>query len=266
MNLLIKSPGSAPGVYPVARCGLDLKYLSFTIVHLGAGMATHHFETGEEEVAVHSYDGGFALKARGDWGQWSASMPARALLAEPTPMVYVPAGSEVVIQAESTAHFVIAGALGNRDVQPAIAPAGPKTVGKDNWTRTVYTHIGESIAARHLICGETVNQPGGWSSCPPHKHDVFHAPSEVPMEEVYYFQTAPPQGFGFMRVYTRDNDPAPFDVSYAVESGDTVLIPRGYHPVAACPGYTLTYAWFLAGEGRVYGAWSDDPRHAWIKA
>ena len=45
----------------------------------------------------------------------------------------------------------------------------------------------------------------------------------------------------------------------------SVLIPRGFHPVAACPGYTLNYSWFLAGEGRVYGAWRDDPRHAWIK-
>jgi len=35
--------------------------------------------------------------------------------------------------------------------------------------------------------------------------------------------------------------------------------------VVACPGYTLHYTWILAGEGRVYGAWSDDPQHSWIK-
>ena len=85
------------------------------------------------------------------------------------------------------------------------------------------------------------------------------------MEEVYYFQIEPKQGFGFMRVYTDPSDPQPFDHAYAVEHGDTVLIPRGYHPVVACPGYTLNYTWVLAGEGRTYGAWSDDPRHAWIK-
>jgi 5-deoxy-glucuronate isomerase len=50
-----------------------------------------------------------------------------------------------------------------------------------------------------------------------------------------------------------------------VEHGDTVLIPRGYHPVVACPGYALNYTWVLAGEGRTYGAWSDDPKHSWIK-
>jgi 5-deoxy-glucuronate isomerase len=85
------------------------------------------------------------------------------------------------------------------------------------------------------------------------------------MEEVYYFQTEPEQGFGFMRVYTHADDPDPFDVAYPVRHGDTVLIPRGYHPVAACPGYTLNYTWVLAGEGRTYGAWRDDPSHAWIR-
>lgn len=85
------------------------------------------------------------------------------------------------------------------------------------------------------------------------------------MEEVYYFQTDPPQGFGFMRVYTNPDDDDAFDHAYPVQHGDTVLIPRGYHPVAACPGYTLNYTWILAGEGRTYGAWADDPRHAWIK-
>ncbi len=262
----MKSPGQAPGVYKVARRGLELKYLSFTIVRLGTGFTSHRFETGDDEVAIHSYDGPVDVAAQTEHGAWQASIPRRGTLADPTPMIYVPAGSSVSVAApDGAAHVVIAGALGDRELKPSAAPAAAKTVGKDNWTRTVYTHIGESVAARHLICGETVNQPGGWSSCPPHKHDEFHAPSEVPMEEVYYFQTDPPQGFGFMRVYSRDNDPAPFDHAYPVENGDTVLIPRGYHPVAACPGYTLTYSWFLAGEGRVYGAWSDDPRHSWIK-
>ena len=129
----------------------------------------------------------------------------------------------------------------------------------------MYTHIANNIDAARLIAGETVNQPGGWSSCPPHKHDRFAPPSEVPMEEIHYSQVEPRQGFGFMRVYTAPGDPHGFDHAYAVEDGDTVLIPRGYHPVVACPGYSLNYTWVLAGEGRTYGAWSDDPKHAWIK-
>ena len=85
------------------------------------------------------------------------------------------------------------------------------------------------------------------------------------MEEVYFFQPEPKEGFGFMRVYTAAGDKDPFDLSFAVEDGDTVIIPRGYHPVVAFPGYTLNYTWALAGEGRTYGAWSDDPKYSWIK-
>ena len=35
--------------------------------------------------------------------------------------------------------------------------------------------------------------------------------------------------------------------------------------VVAAPGYELHYTWVLAGEERRYGAWVDDPRHAWTK-
>ncbi len=39
MSLHIKSPGSAPGVYPVVERGKGLKYLSFQIVELGGKLA-----------------------------------------------------------------------------------------------------------------------------------------------------------------------------------------------------------------------------------
>lgn len=269
MNLHIKSPGNQPGIYPIVRRGEHLRFLSFTILELGDNLTEHSFESGEEELSVDFYTGPVHIEAEGAFGRWAADIPARPSIADPHPMVYIPMRSKVKVQAvEGAARVTIAGALGKPGVEPAIVCGNDivsKVVGKDNWTRTVYTHIADNVPAAHLICGETVNRPGGWSSCPPHKHDCFKEPSEVPMEEVYYFQCDPPQGFGFMRVYTDPSDPEPFDYSYAVGHGDTVLIPRGYHPVVACPGYTLNYTWVLAGEGRKYGAWSDDPRHSWIK-
>jgi 5-deoxy-glucuronate isomerase len=137
--------------------------------------------------------------------------------------------------------------------------------GKDNWQRHVYTAIGNNLPATKTIFGETVNPPGNWSSYPPHKHDAFVPPNEVPLEEIYYFQLDPSQGFGTIRVYTGPNDPGPMDQVYVVENGDTVVIPRGYHPVAAAPGYTLHYTWAMAGDIRKPGALSDDLRHAWVK-
>jgi len=269
MNLQVKSPGDKPGVYPIARRGKELKYLSFTIVQLGGGLDHHTLESGDEELSLDFYSGPVRVAVEGASGQWSADVPSRSSIREPGSMIYIPAGCKVhLTKLNGDARITVAGAQGEQSGNPILIPphdAVRNNVGKDNWTRTVYTHIANNIKATHLIAGETVNQPGGWSSCPPHKHDRFIPPSEVPMEEVYYFQVDPPQGFGFMRVYTAPGDPDSFDNAYAVEHGDTVLIPRGYHPVVACPGYVLNYTWVLAGEGRTYGAWSDDPRHAWIK-
>jgi 5-deoxy-glucuronate isomerase len=268
MSLQLKSPGNAPGVYPLVTRGNQLKYLSFTIAELGGNLREHTFETGNEEVSLDFYTGPVLVEAEGDFGRWSQEIGARPSISEAHPMIYIPAGAKVRLRAvNGSARVTIAGAEGRRGEPCVVSGDGimTKAVGKENWHRTVYTHIADNVAANRLICGETVNKPGGWSSCPPHKHDRFNEPSEVPMEEVYYFQLEPQQGFGFMRVYTDPTDSEPFDYSYAVEHGDTVLIPRGYHPVVACPGYTLNYTWILAGEGRTYGAWSDDPRHAWIR-
>ena len=112
------------------------------------------------------------------------------------------------------------------------------------------------------MVGETLNPPGGWSSYPPHKHDVDDPPREAIYEEVYFFRIQPEGGFGIQRVYERREGADALNEVLVVEDGDTVIIPRGYHPVVAAPGYQLSYVWALRGEGRRYGAWSDDPAHA----
>lgn len=268
-NLHIKSPGLGAGVYPVATRGKEMKHLSFTIVQLDEGLNEHSFATGEEEVSLDFYSGPVRVEVEASGGGWSADIAARASIQHAHPMVYIPMDSQVRITAlDGPAKITIGGARGVEGPEPALIAGGQiveRKVGKDSFARTVFTHIADNVPAAHLICGETLNTPGCWSSCPPHKHDRFHEPFEVPMEEIYYFQIEPSQGFGFMRVYTNPDDPDPFDVAYPVEHGDTVLIPRGYHPVVACPGYALNYTWILAGEGRQYGAWAEDPRHSWIK-
>jgi 5-deoxy-glucuronate isomerase len=121
------------------------------------------------------------------------------------------------------------------------------------------------VPAERLLAGETLNPPGNWSSFPPHKHDRPNSPQEAVLEEIYFFRVKPAQGFGFIWTYTAPDDPEGFSNVFVVEDGDTVLLPKGYHPVVAAPGYELHYTWVLAGEERRYGAWADDPRHAWVK-
>ena len=67
---------------------------------------------------------------------------------------------------------------------------------------------------------------------------------------------------------TRKVDPVTgdrsLDVAHVVENNDTVVIDRGYHPVAAGPGYKGYYLWILAGESREI-LMRDDPCHKWLK-
>ncbi len=134
----------------------------------------------------------------------------------------------------------------------------PKQVGQNNWYREVTPIIDGDFPARVLVLGETVNSPGNWSSSPPHKHDGEHG--ESCLEESYYYRLDPPQGFGVQMLYTTDGE---IDEAMTVRDGDIVTIPKGYHPVAAGPGYHLYYLWVLAGEGRAL-KWYEDPQHKWI--
>lgn len=147
-------------------------------------------------------------------------------------------------------------------VRPPDAPA--RSVGAGNWTRTVWPGTAMGGGTRRLMVGETLNPPGNWSSYPPHKHDVDDPPRESVLEEAYFFLVKPAGGFGIQRIYERRDTPDALDEVYVVRDGDTVIIPRGYHPVVAAPGYQLGYVWALCGHGRRYGAWTDDPAHAWL--
>ncbi len=92
-------------------------------------------------------------------------------------------------------------------------------------------------------------------SYPPHKHDTEAASGEIWQEEVYHFRVQPEQGFGIQRVYTAPDDPIKINEVYVIEDGDSVAIPRGYHPLVAGGGYQVGFMWALAGEERAFGAW-----------
>src|SRR4051795_5963392 len=160
MELHIKSPGEKPGVYPIARRGKGLKYLSFTIVELGGNLKEHNFESGDEELSLDFYSG----PVRVEVDDWSAEVGPRSSIGDPGAMVYVPVGSRVKISTlNGNARVTVAGAAGKPGGKPVLidsAAALRNNVGKDNWTRTVYTHIANNIDAAHLIAGETINRPG----------------------------------------------------------------------------------------------------------
>jgi 5-deoxy-glucuronate isomerase len=78
------------------------------------------------------------------------------------------------------------------------------------------------------------------------------------MEEIYHFRIKPQGGFGIQRIY----DGKELDELYVINDGDTVMLPKGYHPVVAAPGYSLYYLWILSGETRFMAPY-EDPAHVW---
>ena len=140
-----------------------------------------------------------------------------------------------------------------------VRASGTEERGKEGFRRTVYNLIDEKFPAERLLVGETFNQPGNWSSFPPHKHDREDPPRETFLEETYYHRISPAQGFALQRVYSADGE---LDETMSVRDRDTVLVPRGYHTVSAPPGYDLYYLNVMAGPTRAWAV-ANDPDHDW---
>ena len=185
-------------------------------------------------------------------------------------MVYLPPGSEFNITSvsssfRSTLHRTPVKKEGHALlIEPS--QVKPESTGASNWRRNVCLCTAVDLPIQRFIMGETINPPGNWSSYPPHKHDEDKPPYEAPYEEVYHFLVKPERGFGFIRLYDPPDRKDRLDEAFVIQNGDTVVLPRGYHPLTVAPGYQLFYLFALVGDKREYGAWSDDPNHKWIRS
>lgn len=221
-----------------------------------AGGASQPYRIPDEETVVVLQEGRGAFTTPD--GQWTLSR--RNVFDERASAVYLPAGTPLTVSAETPLEAVIfstpAPAGGKAFV---ITPADVEVHarGREIYSREVHNVLVTDPHVKRLMVGETFNPPGHWSSFPPHKHDGRDG--EPVLEEVYYFRVSPPQGFGQQMLYTEDGE----CVAHVVRDGDTVLLPYGYHPVAAAPGYRLYYLWGMAGQQRKL-ALHEDPAHTWI--
>jgi len=247
-----------------------LKYIEFGRLVLPEKGAEYESETLNREVVLTVFSGtcNIEIESPSQKASYKTIGKRTDVFAGRPAMVYLPRNTAYRVVSESSIlELGISKAPSEMDYEPVLVKPEDVfegTFGVWNWRRKIHMAVGESVKAQRLLVGETLNPSGNWSSFPPHKHDV-ESSSEAPLEEVYFFKVKPSQGFGFQRVYTAADDQEPFDKLCVIEDNDTVVIPRGYHPVVAAPGYQLYYLWILAGEKRIYGAWSDDPRHTWLR-
>ena len=114
--------------------------------------------------------------------------------------------------------------------------------------------------ADKLLLVEVYTDSGNWSSYPPHRHDHDNLPTESLLEEIYYHEMQPKQGFVFQRVYTDDLS---LNETMTVQNQDVVIVPKGYHPVGVPDGYDSYYLNIMAGPTRVWH-FHNAPEHAWI--
>ncbi|MBI3962688.1 MAG: 5-deoxy-glucuronate isomerase [Deinococcus sp.] len=260
LSLRVRKP-LGDGLTPLVRPGEGgIRELTLYHLQLQPGQRHRHRAQGlETGIVVLSGHCNFSA-GRVQW----ESMGRRAQVFDgPACAAYVPSGQDFEIEGVTPLRVIIASAPSTAAGDVVLVRPEQVQVhdrGKGSMRRAVHDIIMQNVPAQKLLLGETFNSPGQWSSYPPHKHDQ-EGPDEVQAEEVYFFVTNPPQGFGLQWIYTAEGD---IDQAYAVRSGDVTLLPRGYHPVAAAPGYQLYYLWAMSGTKRVMLP-KDDPAHSWVK-
>ncbi|MBS3647417.1 5-deoxy-glucuronate isomerase [Pseudaminobacter sp. 19-2017] len=265
-KLLVKPGGTSGRVTHVTPENAGWTYVGFELLRLKPGESVSA-ETGSREVCIVFVTGSGSANAG---GQAFGSLGGRTSPFDGKPWsLYVPEDSNWSVTAETDLELAVCSApgLGGRLPPRVIGPDDVKQEvrGKGSNTRYVTNILPEGEPADSLLVVEVITPGGHTSSYPPHKHDRDALSAESYLEETYYHRLNPPQGFAFQRVYTDadENGVRELDVAMAVEDGDVVLVPKGYHPCAACHGYDLYYLNVMAGPKRTW-KFHNAPEHEWL--
>jgi 5-deoxy-glucuronate isomerase len=230
------------------------------ILELGAGEA-EVIDTGHDELIVLPLAGGCSMSCDGERFELDGRPDVFAAVSD---FAYAPRDAQVEIASEKGGRFALPSARAGRRLEPrhvASAEVPVELRGAGAASRQVNNFCSpEAFGADRLIAVEVLTPAGNWSSYPPHKHDEEIPGIETALEEIYYFEVAR-GGFAYQRAYGPE-----MDVCREVRTGDTVLLPSGYHgPSMAAPGYDLYYLNVMAGPGERAWRFRDDPEHAWIR-
>jgi len=236
-------------------------YVGFEVYVLKKGQ-TLKKETGDQEVCIVLLTGkAHVYTKNGKWENIGQRMDVFEKI--PPYSVYIPSGDFYEVEAVSDLELAICSAPG-KGTYPArlIAPenVGVEIRGAGNIERKIHNILPEQKPADSLLVVEVFTPEGNWSSYPPHKHDQENLPEESYLEETYYHKINPGHGFAVQRVYTDDRS---LDETLIVKDGDAVLVPKGYHPVSAPPGYEVYYLNVMAGPVRTW-KFRNDPDHEWV--
>ena len=156
---------------------------------------------------------------------------------EKTPYcLHVPRNVKVEITAKEGTEILIEQTDNDRYFDPVFYTPDDilyQEFGKGQWDGTGYRICStvfdyDNAPYSNMVLGEVFNQPGRWSSYPPHHH---------PQPEVYYYQFDKPQGFG--ACFIGDN-------VFKSTEGSACFITDGFdHQQVVAPGYEMCYVWMI---------------------
>jgi 5-deoxy-glucuronate isomerase len=257
----LKQPNEQGNLITITPETAGWKYVGFEVFTLTAGQ-TLKKETKDTEVCIVILAG----KANVNTTELRlVNIGQRMNVFEQIPPynVYVPSEDYYEITAQTHLDVAVCSAPGKGTYEARlIAPedVGVEIRGYGNMERRIHNILPAQKTADSLLVVEVFTPNGHWSSYPPHKHDQDNLPDESYLEETYYHKVKPDTGFAIQRVYTLDGT---IDETMIIKDGDAVLVPKGFHPVSAPPGYDVYYLNVMAGPTRTWNFYND-PAHEWL--
>lgn len=191
------------------------------------------------------------------WEDQTEMMKRDSIFDENPYCLHVPAGVEVIVQANSNAEVLIQKTKNERHFLPKFYRpedcqcdqfgAGMWNGTAERTVRTIFDYTNAPYS--NMVNGEVVNRPGRWSGYIPHTH---------PQPEVYTYKFNKPQGFGCSFIG---------DDAYKISHNSYSAIPGGdSHPQVTAPGYAMWYSWMIRHLPN--DPWNktrtDDPDHVWL--
>lgn len=256
----------APGVVLVQEVTSEnapLRYVGFRLVKLAKGK-TYTEKTADQEVCVVVMTGKVTV-VEGEHTFSSIGTRDSVFEKIPTDSVYISNDREYSVTADSDeATIALCYSPSAKQLPTKLILAKDNSI-EDRGLYSNKRHVHNILpdddpSANSLLVVEVYTEGGNFSSYPPHRHDHDNLPEESFLEESYYHEIDPGQGFIFHRVYTDDRS---LDETMAVENQDVVVVPKGYHPVGVPDGYTSYYLNVMAGPTRIW-KFHNDPDHEWI--
>jgi len=235
----------------------DLEYLSFGYLRLKPKSSFKLESLNEEVFLTPITDSGVVVV--GEY-RWNICKYDGFYLPRNSSCLLINSGGNVLDFAVAKAESII-------DAEPTLIsfsqvredPLLHQVVGDESCMREVFITLPPRVKACRLVCGLTFSKPGNWTSFPPHEHGDIQ-------EEIYVFIDMPKPAFGIQLIYTSLEDLEFIDI---VREKDAVVIPKGYHPNVAVPGYSINFLWILCGRkplvDRVWGKVNFQPEFGELK-